>query len=75
MYFVSVSVVHVVLQEEADHQATALRSDIAALEREYIDAQHVISSRIATEQGLVAASDKVFLSRERGSLVLAPESE
>lgn len=75
MYFVSVSIVQVVLQEEAEHTASELRSEIAQLEREYIAAQHVISERIAAEQGLVAVGEKVFLNRDTGSLVLAPEAE
>jgi len=72
MYFVCISVVHVVLQEEARQEVASLRSDIATLEREYIAAQHAVSERIAAEPGLIAVGEKVFLRRGGDSLVFAP---
>ena len=75
MYFVSVSIVHVVLQQEAKQELGMLRSEISALEREYIAAQHAVSERIAGEPGLVAVGEKVFLRRGADSLVLAPAGE
>ena len=75
MYFVSISVVHVVLQQEAEQELGMLRSEISDLERQYIAAQHAVSERIAAEPGLVAVGEKVFLRRGAGSLVLAPGAE
>lgn len=75
MYFLCLSVVHVVFQEEAEQQVVALRSEISALEREYIAAQHVVSERIVADYGLVENQEKIFLERGEASLVLGPEVE
>lgn len=75
VYFLSFSVVQVVLQQEAEQEIQYLRSEIAELERSYIEAQHVVSARIATEHELVANQDKIFIHRDAGSLVLAPAAQ
>lgn len=70
MYFVSASIVHVVIQKEMKRDFTHLHSEIAQLETTYIAAQHAISADIASLQGFVATTEKVFIDRNPGSLVL-----
>ncbi len=70
MYFVSASVVHVVIRKEVNQEMTKLHTEIALLEAEYIKAQHGISTDIASLQGFVETPDKIFLDRTPTSLVL-----
>ena len=71
MYFVSASVVHVVLRQESQRSISSLHSEISALESEYIKAQHSVSSEIAQRNGYVVASEKIFIGREESTLVLS----
>ncbi len=70
MYFLSLSVVHVVMRKEATQQISHLRSEIANLEAEYIEAKHQISARVATLDGYNNNQNKIFISKEEKSLVL-----
>jgi uncharacterized membrane protein YjgN (DUF898 family) len=63
LYFLNVSVVHVVMRKEAVQEQNQLRTEIAALETKYIEAQHVIAARIATLDGYNRDSEKIFVSR------------
>lgn len=76
MYFLSLTVVHVVMRNEVMQSMNQLRSEIAYLETSYIEANHVISSQVATLQGFNKVEDKVFidLSAEKG-LVLRNTNE
>ena len=73
LYFLNMSVVHVVLRSEYIQQQQALSTDIALLESRYIEAQHTIASRIATLDGYNTNTPKIFVSREQALLVLASE--
>ena len=70
MYFVSMSIVEVVMRQEASRDIRSLQTEIALLETTYIDAQHAISADIASLQGFVQTADKIFLDRTPSSLVL-----
>lgn len=70
LYFLNLSVVHVVMRKEATQQQNQLRADIAMLETSYIEAQHAIAARIATLEGYNTETDKVFVTRGETSLVL-----
>lgn len=70
MYFLSLSVVHVVMRKEANQQISDLKSQIANLEAEYIEAKHQISARVATLEGYKNNQDKIFISKADDSLVL-----
>ncbi|HMO77803.1 MAG TPA: hypothetical protein PKA42_02865 [Candidatus Paceibacterota bacterium] len=70
MYFLSLSVVHVVMRKEATQEISHLRSEIANLEAEYIEAKHQISARVATMEGYKNNQDKIFISKAEKSLVL-----
>jgi hypothetical protein len=70
MYYVSVSVVHVVMRKEAVHNRSLLVSEIALLETQYINARHAISERLADLDGYGDIEKKVFLSRSNENLVV-----
>lgn len=71
MYFVSASIVHVVLRTEIGSDITLLASEISELEGEYIEVQHKVSSDIASLHGYQKSGSKIFIDRSEGSLVLS----
>jgi len=71
MYFVSASVVHVVMRKEVDQQITAVGSYVSELEANYIEAQHSVSAEIASRQGYTLTKDKIFIDRSQATLVLS----
>mgnify|MGYP003491691138 CR=1 FL=1 len=75
MYFLSLSVVHVVMRKEATAQIGQLRSEIASLEASYIEARLQISSRVASLEGFNQNQKKVFISQNEQSLVLRSATE
>ncbi len=70
MYFLSLSVVHVVMRKEVLTEINQLRSEIAFLESSYIEANHVISQQVANTDGFVAVKEKVFITSGGDGLVL-----
>lgn len=70
LYFLNVSVVHVVMRKEAMQEANSLRADIATLETSYIEAQHKISKKIAETDGFKRDNEKIFVTRGQSTLVL-----
>ncbi len=74
MYFLSLSVVHVVMRKEAAQSVSQLHSEIAKLEASYIEAKHQISNRIATVDGLSEAENKIFISKAEQNLVLRSDN-
>lgn len=74
LYFLNLSVVHVVMRKEATQQENQLRTEIAMLETSYIDSQHKIADRIATAEGYNNVdTEKVFVTRGASNLVLRNE--
>ncbi|MEX0917694.1 MAG: hypothetical protein WDZ93_00905 [Candidatus Paceibacterota bacterium] len=71
VYFLSASVVHVVIRKEVNNEVALLNSDISKLESEYIKRQHAVSGEIAARKGFVAVNDKIFLDRSDTTLVLS----
>jgi hypothetical protein len=71
MYFVSASIVHVVLRTEVGSEIALLSSEISLLEGKYIEVQHKVSSDIASLQGYKKTGSKIFIDRNEGSLVLS----
>ena len=70
LYFLNLSVVHVVMRKEATQEQSQLRAEIATLETQYIEAQHAIAARIATLDGYNTETEKVFVTRGNTNLVL-----
>lgn len=76
MYFLSLSVVHVVMRKEAVQNISSLRSEIAYLEAAYIEAHHHISREVAKTEGFSQISDKIFIHESpRDNLVLRGQNE
>ncbi len=75
MYFLSLSVMHVVMRKETIHNLNELRSEIARLESSYIVAQHKISTEVATVGGFTKNDNKIFISRAEQNLVFRSNAE
>jgi len=73
LYFLNMSVVHVVMRTEFTQEKNELRTEIAMLEARYIESQHTIAARISSLQGYETDVAKIFVSREPASLVLRDE--
>ena len=71
MYFLAMSVVHVVLRKEVMQKVATIESDIAMLEASYIDAQHKVSNKIAALENFTENDTKIFVSRSEATLVLS----
>jgi hypothetical protein len=69
-YFVSASVVHVVMRKEVDREIAAQASYVSQLETQYIEAQHSVSEDIASLKGFTSASKKIFIDARETTLVL-----
>lgn len=70
MYFVSASVVHVVMRKEIDGNIADVSSSVASLEAAYIDAQHEVSTEIASMQGFSKTDEKVFIDMKTAPVAL-----
>lgn len=69
-YFLSMTVVHVVVQKDFSYERSDLTSKITMLETQYMSAQHHISERVTETPDLLANENKIFISRTEPSLVL-----
>ncbi len=70
LYFLNVSVVHVIMRKEATQHANELRTSIAMLETEYISSQHTIAGQMGSLAQFSIDADKIFVHRSESSLVL-----
>lgn len=73
MYFLTMSVVHVVLRKEVNQERRLVESEIAELEARYIEAQHRVSEKIASLDSLAETNDKIFIERHSSPLVMQVE--
>ena len=71
MYFLSMSVVHVVLRKEIMQEVATVESQIAHLEASYITAQHKVSNKIAALENFTSNDTKIFVSRDESTLVFS----
>ncbi len=69
MYFVSMSVVHVVMRTEAEHAIAAAYSALGELETELMLAQHKVSAEIATLSGYTEPKSRIFIDRSANTFV------
>jgi len=74
-YFVSASVLHVVMRQEVERQTAVLSSEVAQLEAEYIHAQHAVSEDIASRHGYVETEEKIFIDRDAATAVALSHTE
>ncbi len=70
LYFLSVSIIQVVIRQEVNQNIKEVNSKIASLESSYIEAQHRLSASVATLEGYNKAERKVYINRKASSLVL-----
>lgn len=70
MYFVSASIVHVVMRKEISQEIAQVSSQVSQLEARYIEAQHSVSDEIASQHGYTKVAAKTFIDREASTLVL-----
>ncbi len=70
MYFVSASVMHVVMRKEIDSQIVEMSTSISQLDAQYIEMQHSVSSDIASLKGFAIADKKVFIDKSDDTLVV-----
>ncbi len=71
MYLVGMSVVHVVMNKEANQQIGMIKSDISELESAYIDAQHAVRAELALQDGFVNQEEKVFIVSSDTTVVVS----
>ena len=71
MYFLSMTVIEVVLQKEIKAEKNQLYSEISTLEAKYINQQHSMTNEIATLHGFEKTSEKIFIHRGKSSLILS----
>ncbi len=71
MYFVSASIVHVVIRKEISQDMVKMNSEISQLENQYIAAQHSVSNKIASLDGYKEVKDKVFIDRTHDNLAMS----
>jgi hypothetical protein len=71
VYFISAAIVHVVMRTEVSQEVSKIASEISELEGRYIEAQHRVSSDIASLQGYTEVDTKIFIDRTPSSLVLS----
>lgn len=70
MYFLSASIMHVVMRAEVEQKISVVQSELSSLETELMLAHHRVSSDIATLEGYVKPTKKHFIDRGEQSLVL-----
>lgn len=70
VYFLSLSVMHVVMRKEALQDLNELRAEIAKLESSYIEARFLISSEVSELEDFSQTKNKIFVSRTKQNLVL-----
>ena len=75
VYFICVSVVHVVARTETDRGISQMQARINDLESRYIEAKQAITFDNASERGFVSTKDKVYITRSAGTLVLSNNDE
>jgi cell division protein FtsL len=75
VYFLSASVMQVVMRKEVNQEIASLSSRVSELESEYIDAQHKVSADFASHDGFVKTDEKIFIDRTKTTLVLSEDNE
>jgi len=67
LYFLNLSVVHVVIRKEIMLDLQDTKNQIALLETEYISAQHTIAAKMAAVSEFQEDKAKVFVMRDASS--------
>lgn len=72
-YFLSSSVVNVVISREYVQAQSEEISSITELEAKYIQMQHTVRREVALQNGFVAVADKAFVARFEPTLAAGVE--
>lgn len=75
MYFLSVSVLNVVMREEIDGEIRKTNERLSVLESRYIAARTAITEETATARGFNKTTEKVYVMRTAPNLVLSGNDE
>lgn len=70
-YVLFMSVVHVVIRTEIQHDIKEVAAEISRYERTYIASQHQVSEQVATRTGYVEIAEKDFINRADPQVVLS----
>lgn len=68
-YFLSMSVIHVVISKEISESMNETQGMIADLESSYMQKQHDISFEMVERHGYIASEKKIFINRNTDSVV------
>lgn len=71
MYFVMLSIFHVVAREDAIRQSDVLADRVATLEREYLTQSQRLTEGYAHSRGFVVAASKSFIERSTVAVSVA----
>lgn len=71
IYFVSASVVHVVMRMQINNEMQQTSTEISQLDTKYIALQNKVSNDIASMKGYTEITQKVFINRDSGNLAMA----
>jgi hypothetical protein len=63
LYFLNLSVVHVVIRQEVMQDLQDTKNQIALLETEFISAQHTIAANMAAVSGFQEDQTKIYIVR------------
>lgn len=69
MYLLSLSVVHVVMNQENEERMHEIAGEIARLEATYMEKQAAIGSEVVEQKGYIAAANKIFIDKDQTSVV------
>ncbi len=75
MYFVSASIVHVIVRKEINREMSDVSSQISELESRYIAAKHAIDDEKIATLGFTRSPEKIYITRTPTNLVLASQNE
>lgn len=75
MYFLSVSVLNVVIRQEIDAEIRDTHTELSLLEGRYISAKSNVTEEAATARGFTRAREKTFVRKEPANLVLSRNNE
>lgn len=75
IYFVSASIVHVIVRKEVDQNMAQVSSQISDLESRYIEAKHAIDEERIAALGFVESPERVYIQKAPTNLVLVSQNE
>lgn len=75
IYFVSASVVHVIVRKEIDQEIVKANSRLSDLESSYIEAKDAVEVGLVDARGFAHTDERIFINRTPTSLVLTRNDE